>query len=181
MSVNLDSKSGGRIDFMNQEGLATKSVSLYNNSKAEFYGLRTNTTFPLLLKEPKLSVDGNVYIDNAYLAGHLTARGKLNLGAPIDLQGRLTTNFAFVDNFYQPYHNATKVQYMTYLQSLTMDGKLSQDKKDLKLPGDIYFKSKEKVPLVKIFSSPINIIFMSALIIMVLLLSKYIWKKKLQR
>ena len=181
MSVNLDSKSGGRIDFTNQKSLATKSVNLYNNSKAEFYEMRTNTTFPLLLKEPKLSVDGNVYIDKAYLAGHLTVRGKLNPGAPIDLQGRLTTNFAFVDNFYQPYHNATKIQYITYLQSLTMDGKLAQDKKDLKLPGDIYFKSKEKVPLVKIISSPINIIFMSALIIMVILLSKYFWKKKLQR
>ena len=59
-----------------------------------------------------------------------------------------------------------------------MDGKLDQDKEDLKLPGDIYFKSKEKVPLVKIFSSPINIIFMSALIIMVILLSNYLWKKK---
>ena len=117
-----------------------------------------------------MSVDGNVYIDNAYLAGLLTVRGKLHLGAPVDLQGRLTTNFAFVDNFYQPYHNATKIQYITYLHSLTMDGKLGQDKKDLKLPGDIYFKSKEKVPLVKIFSSPINIIFMSALIIMVILL-----------
>ena len=54
MSVNLDSKSGGRIDFMNQEDLATKSVSLYNNSKAEFYELRTNTTFPLTCQGTKV-------------------------------------------------------------------------------------------------------------------------------
>jgi len=180
MSVKLESKGGGRIEIANQSDSETKSISLYNNSQVEFYNLRTNNTFPVLVKEPKLSVNGHVYIDNAYLSSHLTVRGKLHLGAPLDLQGRLTTNFAFVDNFYQPYHNATKIQYITYLQSLTMDGKLGHDKVDLRLPGDIYYKSKQEVPLVKIFSSTINIFFMSALIIMTIVLSRHLLKKRLQ-
>jgi hypothetical protein len=61
-----------------------------------------------------------------------------------------------------------------------MDGKLNQDEEDLKLPGDIYFKSTEKLPLVTILASPINIVVLLALIIMVIVVSKSLSKKKLQ-
>ena len=183
MSINFAPKGFGTMEIVNQNGSVTKSVSLYNNSKIEFYGLKAKTplnSFPVLVKEPQLKVNGHVYIKKAYLDGYLTAPGKLDVGSPVDLQGQLAASFAFVDNFDEPYHNVTKTRYITYLHSLTMDGKLNQDKEDLKLPGDIYFKSKEKVPLIKILGSPINIIVLSVLIIMVIVVSKFLWKKKLQ-
>jgi hypothetical protein len=183
MSVNLASKGSGIMEIVNQNGSIIKSVSLYNNSKIEFYGLKAKTplnSFPVLVKEPQLKVNGHVYIKKAYLHGHLTGPGKLDDGTPLDLQGQLAASFASVENFDQPYHNVTKTQYITYLQSLAMDGKLNQDEEDLKLPGDIYFKSTEKLPLITILGSPINIVILSVLIIMVIVVSKFLSKKKLQ-
>ena len=182
-SIKFAPKGSGSMEIVNQNGSITKSVSLYNDSKIEFYGLKAKTplnSFPILVKEPQLKVNGHVYIKKAYLHGYLTAPGKLGDGSPIDLQGQLSASFAFVDDFEQPYHNVTKTQYITYLQSLDMDGRLDQDNEDLKLPGDIYFKSKGKLDLITILASPINIVVLSVLIILVIVVSKFLWNKKLQ-
>jgi hypothetical protein len=171
------------MEIVNQNGSVTKYVSLYNNSKIEFYGLKANAPlnlFPILVKEPQLKVNGHSYINKAYLDGYLTSSDELYDGSPVDLEGQLDASFAFVDNFDEPYYNVTKTRYITYLQSLAMDGKLNQDEEDLKLPGDIYFKSTEKLPLVTILASPINIVVLLALIIMVIVVSKSLSKKKLQ-
>ena len=182
MSVNFAPKGSGTVEIVNQNGSVTKSLSLYNNSKIEFYGLKSkapSNSFLILVKEPQLKVNGHVYAEKAYLDGYLTAAGNLNEGTPVDLEGQLAASFSFVDNFDEPYHNVTKTHYITYLQSLTMEGRLNQDK-DPKLPGDIYFKSTEKLPLMKILGSPINIVVLLVSIIMVIVVSKFLWKKKLQ-
>jgi hypothetical protein len=183
MSVNLGPKSSGHIQIVNKDDSVTNSISLFNNSKVQFYKMQAATplnSVPVLVKKPEIKVNGHVYIKNAYLDGYLTERGKLYSGAPVDLQGQVVANFAFVDKFNQPYHNATKTRYITYLQSLTMDRRLDQDEEKLRLPSDIYFKANEKVPLKKILGSPINIIVLGGLIITVILGSKFLWKKNLQ-
>jgi len=185
MSTKLGPKSYGHIQIANQDGSVTKSISLYNNSKIEFYKMKAKNplnSIPVLVKKPEIKVNGHAYIKKAYLEGFLTGRGGLDIGYPVDLQGQLVANFGFVDNFNQPYHNATKTQYITYLQSLTMDGRLDHDKEeeDVKIPGDIYFKAREKVPLMRILGSPINIIVILSLIGTVIVVSKFLRKKNLQ-
>jgi len=183
MSVNLGPKSSGYIETVDKGGAVTEFVKLNNNSKIGFYKTKVGNplnSVSVLVKKPEIKVNGHVYINNAYLNGYLTGRGKLDVGTPLDIDGQLVAKFAFVDNFNQPYLNATKTQYITYLQSLAMDGRLNQDKEKLPLPGDIYFKANEKLPLRKIFISPINIIVLAGLIIAVILASKFLRKKNLQ-
>ena len=183
MSINFAPKGFGTMEIVNQNGSVTKSVSLYNNSEIEFYGMKAKTplnSFPVLVKEPQLKVNGHAHIGKAYLDGYLTSSDELYEGGQVDLEGQLAASIAFVDNFEEPYYNVTKTRYITYLQSLAMDGKLNQDKVDLKLPGDIYFKSTEKLPLVTILASPINIVVLLVLITTVIVVSKFLWKKKLK-
>lgn len=183
MSAKLAPKSSGHIQIVNQADSGTKSISLYNNSKVEFYKIKAKTplnSVPVLVRKPEIKVNGHVYIKNGYLDGFLTPRGKLDIGTPVDLQGKLGAKIGFIDNFIQPYHNATKTQYITYLQSLAMDGRLYQDKQDLNLPGDIYFKAKERVPLLSILGSPINIIVLSGLTVTAIVAGKFLRNKKLQ-
>jgi hypothetical protein len=61
-----------------------------------------------------------------------------------------------------------------------MGGRLYQEKEKLRLPGDIYFKAKENVPLMKILGSPINVIVLAGSITTVIVASKLFRKKNLQ-
>ena len=46
----------------------------------------------------------------------------LETGYPLNFQGKLKTKLDFVDRYNEPYRNATEIKYITYLQSITMDG-----------------------------------------------------------
>ena len=156
---------------------------MYNNSKVDLYGLKAKApvnSFPILVKEPQLKVNGHTQIEKAYLDGYLTSSDELDEGGQVDLEGQLAASIAFVDKFDEPYYDVTKTRYITYLQSLAMDGKLNQDVEALKLPGDIYYKSTQKLPLVEILASPINIVVLLVIITMAIVISMSLSKKKLK-
>jgi hypothetical protein len=161
MSVQLAPKSSGQIELVNQDSTSTDPINLGNISKIEFYKMKPSTSLnslSVLVKKPEIKFNGHVYIKKAYLEryGFISELGRLNTGIPLDLKGDLAASFAYVDNFDQPFRNATKTQYITYLDWITMNGSITQDKVNPRLPGDIYFKAKEQIPLVEILSSPVN-------------------------
>ena len=125
-----------------------------------------------------MKVDGHISIQRTYFDGFIDNRGALGTDVPLDLQGHLEAKFDLVDNFYR---NATRSTYVTYLQSLAMDGSFKEDKDQVKLPGDIYFKAKETgqdIPLKKILTSSSNIITLIIIISITVIVCTFFWRKK---
>jgi hypothetical protein len=184
MALKLSPNGIGNMEIVTQNESSVKSISFSNDSRVEIYNVKAPSPWkliPILLKEPKMSVDGSIRIKHAYLSGFINERGRLDLGPPVDFRGNLETKLELVDNFNQPYRNTTSSTSVTYLQTLVEDGTFSQDKDDPKLPGDIYFGAKQRgqeIPLEKILTSPSNIITVIGLITVTIIVSKVIWRRK---
>jgi hypothetical protein len=184
MTIRLSPKELGNMEIVTQNGSSIRSIKVSNDSTIELYSINSaspSKSVPVVLKRPEMKVDGHISIKRTYFDGFINARGGLSTGVPLDLQGHLETRFDLVDNFEQPYRNATRSTYVTYLQSLAMDGSFKEDKEQVKLPGDIYFKAKEtgqNIPLKKILNSPSNIITLIILISITVTVSTFIWRKK---
>jgi hypothetical protein len=108
-----------------------------------------------------MRVNGNASIKNIVLGGYISPQGTLETGYPIDLQGKLKAKFDIIDKYNEHYRKAAEIKYITYLQSITMDGANTyQHKEFLRLPGDISTQAKEEgedIPLEKVLSSSSNI------------------------
>src|SRR4030095_9438072 len=76
---------------------------------------------PVLLKNPEIKIYGETNISNGLQNGFLTKRGTLNTGSPLNIKGQLNAKFGFVDNYNQYYKNGTLINYITYLQSITIN------------------------------------------------------------
>jgi hypothetical protein len=184
MTIRLSPKGLSQMEIVTQNQTSMKSFKVNNDSRIEFYGIKpalSGKSIPVLLKRPEMKVDGHILNKHTYLYGFVNERGRLHMGVALDLQGHLETKFDLVDKFDQHYRNATRTTYITYLQALAMNGTFDEDKDRLNLPGDIYFKAKERgqeIPLEKILSSPGNIITLMILIPIIIITSIFIWRKK---
>jgi len=184
MTVRLSPKGLSHIEIVTQNESSIKSIKVSNGSTIDLYSIKPalpSKSVPVLLKRPEMKVDGHMTTEHTYFDGFVNVRGGLNTGVLLDLQGHLETKFDLVDNFDQPYHNATRATYITYLQSLAIDRSFKEDKDQVKLPGDIYFKAKETgqdIPMKKILNSSSNIITLIIIISITVTVSTFIWRKK---
>jgi hypothetical protein len=185
LTVRLPPEALSHMEIVTQNQSIIKSFHISNDTRVVFYGIKpaslVGEPVPVLLKRPEMKVDGHITIKNTYFGGFLNARGGLNMGVPLDLLGHLETKFDLADKFDKPYRNTTRTTYITYLQTLSMDGSFKEDKDRLNLPGDIYFKAKETghgVPLKQVLTSSTNIIALIVLISMIIIASKFFWRKK---
>jgi hypothetical protein len=134
----------------------------------------------VLLKNPEIKIDGGTNFSNALQSGYLTNRGSLNTGNPREMEGQLNAEFGFIDNYNQFYKNGTLVNYITYLQSITInstDGPYVPSK----LPADFgsILQDQELVmALQNAITSPSNIIFLLILIIVTMIGIKIFQKTK---
>lgn len=170
MTVKLSPAKHSHSEIAIQNHSSNYTIKANNDSKIEFYKIRTNPPLkfvPIMMKNPEIKVNGNASIKNSVFYGYISQQGKLETGEPIDLQGKLNAKFDFIDHYNQPYRNGTEISYITYLQSLTMDrGNSYQPKEFLRLPGDISTQAKEEgldIPLEKVLSSSSNIIVLIGL------------------
>jgi hypothetical protein len=184
LTINLSRERPGYMEIVTQNHSSVNPIIVDNGSIIELYKIRSTNplkSVPVLLKNPEMSANGHISIENANLGGYLTPRGKLNTGAPLELQGPLDAKFGFIDNYDQHYRNATKTRYITYLQSLELHGGIDKARNHLLLPGQISSDAKAKghdLPLIKILSSSSNIAILTALIGITIIVSKLIWRKK---
>jgi hypothetical protein len=164
MTVKLSPAKHSYSEIAIQNHLSNYSIKVNNDSKIEFYKIRVNPPLkfvPIMLKNPEMKVNGNASIKNIVLGGYITPQGTLETGYPVDLQGKLKAKFDFIDQYNEHYRKAAEIKYITYLQSITMDGvNTYQHKEFLTLPGDISTQAKEEgedIPLEKVLSSSSNI------------------------
>jgi hypothetical protein len=184
MTLSLYPQGLSYIEMVTENGTSTDSIKVNGESKIEFHKIRPYAPLkyiPLLLKNPEIKINGETNISNALKSELLTRRGSLNTGSPLEINGQLNTKFGFVDNYKQFYKNGTLINYITYLQSVTMNNTISEHKEPLKLPADFGSLLEDHelhMALRNALVSPSNIIFTLVLSLVTIIAVKIIRKNK---
>ncbi len=168
MSIRLlnDKYSTAEIITTNTDSW-NNTIQVKNESRIEFYDIKADSpiskSVPILVKNPEIIVNGNVRFDKTNFYGQ-----EIDDYIPLNISGEVKAEFDFIEDFKEPFRHGTKVQYLTYLGSLSIDGKRSYVKQSLELPGDISQDIKARgfdVPLISILQSSNNLFIITAIII----------------
>jgi hypothetical protein len=179
MTVNLypDKHNSGQIVTLN--GSSVNTIKVDNNSTINFYsiiGAASQKSIPVLLKSPEVKVFGHIGFNQSNFDPYF-----VNNEIPLDEEGRLETKVNFVDNYKQFYENGTtKIQYITYLQSINIDPGINWGDITLNLPGDISHHAKRfgpQIPLKEALFSSANLILMISIIVVTTIGSRIMWSK----
>jgi hypothetical protein len=131
----------------------------------------------VIIKKPLVAVDGSLNFDKGNFYGDMRY-------LPLNASGHGEARFDFIDDFKESNGSRTKIQYLTYLGALTLDGKTKQATQILKLPGEISYDLKKRgldVPLMSILSSPSNIALVAAISIGTMILIRFIGRMQVNR
>ena len=184
MTISLYPQGLSYIEMVTENGTSTNSIKVNGESKIEFHKISAYSPLkyiPVLLKNPEIKINGETNISNGLQNGLLTKRGSLNTGSPLEINGQLNTKFGFVDNYKQFYKNGTLINYITYLQSVTMNNTLQEHKQPLILHADfgsILWDRELDMALQNALTSPSNIILALVLSIVTIIAVKIIQKNK---
>jgi len=176
----LDNNS--RAEIIANRNSSINTIQVNNESKINFYNVSSKPPLkfvPILVKDPEITVNGNISFDKTNFYGQ-----EIDDYIPLDVSGSAKVKFDFIDDFREPYRKGTKIQYLSYLGSLSVDGKRNQSKQEFILPGDISSDVKKRgldVPLNNILSSPTNIIVLIAISIATISLTWLIRRKHIYR
>ena len=179
MTVNLypDGRNSGQIVTLN--GSSVNTIKVDNNSTINFYnisGAASQKSIPVLLKSPEIKVIGHIGFNQSNFDPYF-----VNNEIPLDQEGRLETKVNFVDNYKQFYENGTtKIQYITYLQSINVEPGIKWGDITLNLPGDISHHAKRfgpQIPLKEALFSSADLILMISIIVVTMIGSRIMWSK----
>jgi hypothetical protein len=142
-------------------------IRLSNDSKIDFYGIRsaspTLNFVPILVKNPEIIVSGNVSFDETNFYGQ-----EVDDYFPLKVNGLVKVKFDFIDDFEEPYRNGTKINHLSYLDSVTIDGDINQFKSHIELPGEVspeLVKRGLGIPFFSIFFSLSNLVIITGIIV----------------
>ena len=175
MAVQLHPETSSSMEFFATSNNVTDSIKVTNNSSIELRGLKSASSLnytPALMKKPQIIVQGNTSINNANFNGYLTGTGALDGGMELNVKGALKAKFDFVDHYQEHSNDVTNIKYISYLDTIEMDGVTYPKQESLKLPGDISSsaaKNGQDIPLTKITTSTINIVTLIVLILIALI------------
>jgi hypothetical protein len=167
MTVRINPEKLSHMEIVSQNHSVINSIKINNGSKVDFYNIDAIPPLKIvhvLLKNPEIIVNGRTTIENSYFneyLGYLETGGGLSNGDAFDFHGILRTKLDFVDHYNKPYRGGISTEYITYLQSIVMNGTIEQDEELLTLPLDVNSKAiaeGEDIPWTKILSSNYNIV-----------------------
>jgi len=142
LTLKLLDKSG-KAEFImtgsNTTGKYRIPVSIGNMEEIRFHNIGPQDLFTdnqtIIMKSPVINATGNITVNSLYIPG----RDERD----INLKG-LNASLHHSDNYITKYHNASRMQYVTYLNWIQTKG-TSEDKQIVvKLPGDISERAKIK-------------------------------------
>ena len=138
--------------------------------------IASQKTIPVLLKSPEIKVIGHIGFNQSNFDPYF-----VNNEISLDEEGRLETKVNFVDNYKQLYQNGnTKIQDITYLQSINVEPGIKWGDITLKLPGDISNHAKRfgpQIPLKEALFSRTGLILMISIIVVTVIGSRIMWSK----
>jgi hypothetical protein len=181
VDVYPNKSSSGQIVTLNSSSVNTIRVN--NDSIINIYNIITDPSqesIPVLMKSPKIKVNGHIGFNNSNFDPYF-----INTDIPLDGEGELNAKINFIDNYEQRNVNASsKLQYLTYLQSIIIDEGINRGKVTINLPGDISDHAKRfgpQIPLKEALLSSTNLRLILSIIVVTTIGSRIIWSKiKLQ-
>jgi hypothetical protein len=84
------------------------------------------------------------------------------------VNGLVKVKFDFIDDFEEPYRNGIKINHLSYLDSVTIDGDINQFKSHIELPGEVspeLVKRGLGIPFFSIFFSFSNLVIITGIIV----------------
>jgi hypothetical protein len=184
MTLKLYPKGLSYIEIITENGTSTNSIKVNGESKIQFHNISAYPPLnylPIMLKNPEVSINGETDIINGLQNGFLTKRGTLNTGTPLDIKGQLNARFGFVDNYNQYSKNGTLINYITYLQAVTVNNTAPEHNASLSLPADFgsLLHDRELVmALQNAIASPSNLIVVVVLTVVTMITIRLIQKNK---
>jgi hypothetical protein len=142
LTLKLLDKSG-KAEFIitgsNATGKYKVPVSIGNMEEIRFHNIGLQDLFTdnqnIIMKRPQLNATGNITVNNLYIPGR--DEKDMNLNA-------LNASLHHSDNYITNYHNASRMQYVTYLNWIQTKGTPEDKHTVVKLPGDISERAKTK-------------------------------------
>jgi hypothetical protein len=179
MTVNLYPDRSNSAQIVTLNSSSANTIKVDNNSTIKFYKISTagsQKSIPVLLKSPEVKVIGRIGFNQSNFDPYFS-----NNDIPLDEEGRLETKINFVDTYKQLYDNGTtKIQSITYLQSINVDPGIKSGDITLNLPGDISHHAKRfgpQIPLKEALLSSTNLILIVSIIIVATIGSRIMWYK----
>jgi hypothetical protein len=180
MTLTPFDNKNSHAEILTKNNSSIDTVELSNRSKVVFYKVKSASplkSVPVIIKNPLIAVDGNLNFEKGNFYGDMRY-------VPLKVSGHAEARFDFIDDFKESNGTRTKTQYLSYLQSLTLDGKIKQANQVFKLPGDIPSDLKKRgldVPLISILGSLSNIALVIAISIGTMILIWFIRRMQLNR
>jgi hypothetical protein len=180
MTLNLFDNKNSQAEILIKNNSSINKVELNNGSKVVFYKVKSEGPLkfvPVIIKKPLVAVDGSLNFDKGNFYGDMRY-------LPLNVSGHGEARFDFIDDFKESNGSRTKIQYLTYLGALTLDGKTKQATQVLKVPGEISYDLKKRgldVPLMSILSSPSNIVLIAVISIGTIILIQFVGRMQLNR
>ena len=162
MTVRLLDNKSSHAKIFTDNNTSMDSIEINGESKVVLNTVESKSPLqfvPIVVKNPLIVADGNTKFENGNFYGDMRY-------IPLSVSGHVEAKFDFIDDLEVARSSGTKTQYLSYLGSLTLDGKINQSSQLFKMPGSISADSKKRgldVPLNSILSSPSNIALVIAI------------------
>jgi len=165
MTVNLLNDKNSLITVVtNNSDYSNSIIRLNNESKIDFYNIESESpdshVVPIVVRDPEITVKGNVLFDKTNFYGQ-----EIDDYIPLNLSGLVKIKFDLIEDFKEPLRHGTKMQYLTYIDALSIEGKRNQANRQVEIPGDISLEIKKRgldVPLYSILNSSSNYMVLAA-------------------
>jgi hypothetical protein len=177
MTVDLLNDKNSLITLVtNNSNSSNSTIRLDNESKINFYNIESespNSNFvPIVVRTPEITVKGNVFFDKTNFYGQ-----EIDDYIPLNVSGLVKIKFDLIEDFIEPLRHGTKIQYLTYIDALSIEGKRNQANREVEIPGDISPEIKKRgldVPLLSILTSSGNYIVLAATVSVVILVTFFL-------
>ncbi len=159
MTIKLLGADSHLTIITNNSNLTNNIIQIGNESKIDFYSSSPKSNISrnilMLLKNPELKVNGNALFDKTNFYGQ-----EIDDYIPLNVNGKVDVKFDFVEDYKDTFREGTKIGYLTYIDSLNIEGQRNQTKLQLELPGHISDDIDRRgmgVPISSILTNVVNL------------------------
>ena len=166
MTIKLHGSNNSHITIVtNNSNLVNSTIQIGDDSIIQLHNIRAESplsnSIPVLLRNPELLVNGNVIFDKTNFYGQ-----EIDDYSPLKVNGNVKISFDLIDDFKSDLRDGIKIDYLSYIGSLDVDGKVNRIKQQLDLPGQISTDIQKRglgVPISSILDSSLNFIVLIAI------------------
>lgn len=134
MTVNLLNDKNSLITLVTNNSNSSNSIIRLNNeSKIDFYNVESKSSnsnwVPIVVRAPEITVKRNVFFDETNFYGQ-----EVDDYTPLNLSGLVKIKFDLIEYFKEALRHEMKMQYLVYIDALSVEGKRNQANLEVEIP-----------------------------------------------